>query len=104
MIRVDVLVDGPHVVKVIVSGHANAADKGEDLICAGVSAISVGTLNALDELVQGSVEDFMSEGYVSISVVSNNATQQVILQTMLIQLQSIQAAHPKYIQINKQEV
>lgn len=104
MIRVVVRVDGPNVMDVTVSGHANAADKGEDLICAGVSAITVGTLNALDELVQGSITDSMKEGWIHVSVTSINPTQQAILNTMLIQLKSIQQAHPKYITIKKQEV
>jgi uncharacterized protein YsxB (DUF464 family) len=104
MIRVVVQVDGPNVMEMTVSGHANAADKGEDLICAGVSAITVGTLNALDELVKGSTNDSMKEGYIHISVNTINPTQQTILQSMLIQLKSIQEAHPKYITIKKQEV
>lgn len=104
MIHVVVQFDGPNVVEVTVSGHANAADKGEDLICAGVSAISVGTLNALDELVKGSVTDSMKNGWIHIKVISINPTQQAILHTMLIQLKSIQETHPKYITIKKQEV
>jgi uncharacterized protein YsxB (DUF464 family) len=104
MIHVVVLFDGPNVMEMTISGHANAANKGEDLICAGVSAITVGTLNALDELVHGSIDDSMKEGWIHIIVLSTNPTQQVILHTMLIQLKSIQEAHPKYIQIKKQEV
>lgn len=104
MIHVIIKIDGPSILEVTISGHANAADKGEDLICAGVSAIAVGTLNALDELAKGSITDSMKEGYIHIQVNTITLTQQTILESMLIQLKTIQHAHPKYIKITKQEV
>lgn len=104
MIRVIVNVDGPNVSSVTIKGHANAASKGEDLVCAGVSSIGIGTLNALDLLVSSDTHEELSEGFISIEVVKNNPTIQTILQTMIIQLETMQHAHPKYITIKKQEV
>ncbi len=104
MIRVIVKYDGPSISSVTISGHANAADKGEDLVCAGVSAIAIGTLNALDVLVSEHIEDQMSEGYIHIDVLQYKPTIQTILDTMLIQLETMQHAQSKYITIQKQEV
>ena len=30
-----------------IKGHANYAKRGEDIVCAGVSAVSVGTVNEI---------------------------------------------------------
>ncbi len=104
MIRIIVNVDGLNVSSVTIKGHANAAKKGEDLVCAGVSSIGIGTLNALDLLVSKDTREKLSEGFISIEVVKSNPTIQTILQTMIIQLETMQHAHAKYITIIKQEV
>ncbi len=104
MIRVIVNVDGPNVSSVTIKGHANAATKGEDLVCAGVSSIGIGTLNALDLLVSKDTHEELSEGFISIEVAKSNPTIQTILQTMIIQLETMQHAHAEYIKITKQEV
>ena len=32
------------------TGHANFAEHGQDIVCAGASAVAFGALNAVDEL------------------------------------------------------
>ncbi len=104
MIHITVKYDGPNIVGCTITGHANAAKKGEDLVCAGVSAISVGTLNALVSECEDTIVETMNEGFVDIQVQHIQNNQQMILKTMIIQLETIQAAHPNYIKILKQEV
>lgn len=35
-----------------VSGHANTAPYGQDLVCAAVTAVTVGTINAIEDLLK----------------------------------------------------
>jgi uncharacterized protein YsxB (DUF464 family) len=37
--------------QIIVEGHANAARKGKDIVCAAVSTVTFTAINALEELV-----------------------------------------------------
>jgi uncharacterized protein len=87
-----------------ISGHAEYALKGKDLVCAAVSAIGVGGLNTLDKFAKGTVNDEMSENSIVINVITNDETQQNILKTMLCQLETVEYKYSKYIQITKQEV
>jgi uncharacterized protein YsxB (DUF464 family) len=87
-----------------ISGHAEYATKGKDLVCAAVSAIGVGGLNTLDKLVKETVTDKMSENSIVIDVITPDDTQQNILKTMLCQLETVECKYSKYIQITKQEV
>jgi uncharacterized protein YsxB (DUF464 family) len=87
-----------------ISGHADFNVRGKDLVCAAVSAIGVGGLNALDKIAHGTVNDELSEGNIVISVISVDVTQQNILKTMLCQLETVEYKYSKYIQITKQEV
>ena len=85
-----------------ISGHSGSADKGEDLICAAVSAIVFGTCNALDEL--GSEADIeVSSNLVKITGRDDPLTQ-TILNTMDIQLRTVQEGRETFVSIRKTEV
>jgi uncharacterized protein len=87
-----------------ISGHAEYAIKGKDLVCAAVSAIGVGGLNALDKLTGESIVEKLNENSIVIDIIQVEDTQQNILKTMLYQLETVEHSYSKYIQITKQEV
>lgn len=85
-----------------IKGHANSAEYGKDLVCAGVSAISVGGLNALATLNDKNIELKMSDGYILIRNASHNDKAQIILNTIIIQLQTVKEVQKDYIKIIEQ--
>ncbi|KAF6579552.1 ribosomal-processing cysteine protease Prp [Paenibacillus sp. EKM211P] len=91
-----------------VKGHANFAKSGEDIVCAGVSAVTVGTVNSIVALTDVEVETEMENGFLSAylspeSYHDANAQVQLLLESMVIMLTSIAESYGKYIQIeNKQ--
>ena len=87
---------------IVISGHSGSADKGEDLICAAVSSIGTGTLNALDELVPDTCELELNE-IIEIRVIQDSRDVQLILNTMLIQLKTIAEEYPKNLEIDRKE-
>ncbi|MGL5977838.1 MAG: ribosomal-processing cysteine protease Prp [Erysipelotrichaceae bacterium] len=105
MVKVSVSQKGSLITTLRITGHANAGPHGQDLVCAGVSSIGVGTLNALDLLVTGCCRFTMDAGLIEIIVDDlDNAVVQTILQTTLIQLSTMEQSYKKHIRINKQEV
>ena len=103
MVRVCVVSKNEAIKKITVNGHAGSARKGEDLVCAGVSSIVFGTLNALDKLALKSVNLQVSQQIVIEVLNLLDEKCQLILQTMLIQLATIEEQYSSYIEI-KQEV
>ncbi|TKH34354.1 ribosomal-processing cysteine protease Prp [Paenibacillus polymyxa] len=91
-----------------VKGHANFAKSGEDIVCAGVSAVTVGTVNSIVALTDVEMETEMENGFLSAylspeSYHDANAQIQLLLESMVIMLTSIAESYGKYIQIeNKQ--
>ena len=82
-----------------VKGHSNFAPKGSDIVCAGVSAIVIGGLNAIDSLVNNNGIDYeVSDGYVRMSNLSNVEVQN-ILKIIIIQLKSVEDSYSKHIKI-----
>lgn len=104
MIRVKVKRQSGRWQELETSGHAQQAPRGEDLVCAGVSSILIGALNALNQLVPDACDLLMEEAHVKISVKKDSGQVQLLLDSLLIQLQTMEAAYADYIQITVQEV
>lgn len=89
-----------------VSGHADFAERGKDIVCAGVSAVTVGTVNAVESVVGVELECDMHDGYLRAAVpgsVSSAAGDQVqlLLESMLVMLESIRQSYDSYIRIQQ---
>lgn len=104
MVTVKVTLSNSSITGMEIKGHAGSGEYGKDLVCAGVSSIAVGLLNALDTLCPDTCEMNMSEGYVSIKVNQITEENQVILKVGKIQLETIELTNKKFIRIKKVEV
>ncbi|WP_338983072.1 ribosomal-processing cysteine protease Prp [Spiroplasma endosymbiont of Othius punctulatus] len=83
-----------------VSGHANAGKYGNDLVCAGVTAIMNGALNALDTLVGECVDLKVLDNEIIIKVLKKeNVEVQRLLLFLKIQLKTIEVQYPKNLNI-----
>lgn len=89
-----------------ISGHANSGPYGYDLVCAGVSAVSFGAVNAVIKLCEVDLKIDHGEdgGYLSVEIPSSLSIEQseqvqLILEAMLISLQTIEREYSKFIQI-----
>lgn len=108
MITVSVSYRGSNILHLSITGHAMSAKRGQDLVCASVSSIATGALNALDLMVSKACDLTLVKGedaLIEIKVLENgNHDVQIILQTVLAQLETIENQYSKYIHIAKQEV
>jgi uncharacterized protein len=86
-------------------GHADFAEKGQDIVCAGASAVSFGSINAIMELTSVEPELQQSKGgYLECKIPESLPTDigdkvQLLLQGMVISLQTIERDYGKYIKI-----
>lgn len=108
MIQVSLSTSDSKILSMNVTGHAKSAKRGQDLVCASVSSITTGALNALDRYTPGVCALQLHDGddaWIDIQVrdIQNNDAQ-IILQTVLTQLETIENNYSKYIHITKQEV
>lgn len=87
-----------------ISGHAGFADKGNDIVCAGISSVSIGLLNALDELTDQKCDIVCNDNYISIKVLNDDDVVQTILSVGIIQLKCIQESFPQNLKIKFTEV
>ena len=88
----------------VISGHAYSGEPGHDLVCAAVSAIVFGSLNAFDAYRSNVTSDVLRDGYVHCVFNAQDETLIIMFDMMMTQLSSIQLAHPNYIKITNKEV
>ena len=92
-----------------VSGHAGYAEPGKDIVCAAVSTVTVGTVNAICEVTGIQMIAEMRDGYLSASFPNDTNAEalkdaQLLLKGMLVMIQSIQGAYGnvgKFIQLKE---
>lgn len=81
-----------------ISGHANSGPHGHDLVCAGVSSVAIGALNALKRPSDFKIVN--EEGLLDLtSNIELTDHDKIVLHTMKRQLETIAHAHPTSIQI-----
>ncbi len=102
MIKVNIAYKGKDLQSIEIKGHANSGDYGVDLVCAGVSAITVGALNALEE--SDSYEIEVEEGYLSIDFPKSiSEHDETVMETMIIQLKTIEESYHRNIEIKERK-
>ena len=104
MINVDItLNDEGRVTDIVMDGHADFAEHGSDIVCAGASAVVFGSVNAIIGLTSERPDiDYDDDGgYFHVrSVDTNNEQAQLIMQAMLISLQTIEDEYSDFIKLN----
>jgi uncharacterized protein len=104
MVTVTVKWNEQSIIGLRVTGHANSADIGQDLVCASVSSIATGALNALDMIVHDACELTLVNGpdpLIEIKVKHNRPEVQPILNAVLIQLKTLTQNQSRYIRIQE---
>ncbi len=103
MIQIKIKCSDSQIKEMSVKGHAGYDEAGKDLVCAGVSSIMFGLLNALDEMSENAVEISVHDR-IEIRTDSMDPILQTILKTGMIQLKTVEESYPDFIKIKIQEV
>ena len=83
-----------------VSGHAEYGEYGKDLICASVSSIMFGFMNALDALEED-VKIAQSENRIAIVDHSGSDVVKDYFELVIMQLKTIEASYGDFIRVER---
>jgi uncharacterized protein YsxB (DUF464 family) len=102
MIKVQINKTNNRYSSLIVSGHSNYDEHGKDIVCAGVSAVVTGGLNALAIENKNKISYRVEDGYVNVDVLDiENDRLQLIMDVIVIQLKTIEESYKKYVKISE---
>ncbi|HOP73769.1 MAG TPA: ribosomal-processing cysteine protease Prp [Bacillota bacterium] len=110
MVRITLYRDGSnHYIGFDCSGHADFAEAGSDIVCAGISALTQTTILALDRLVglDMDVQADQKTGRLRCLWTNQPVTvdkSDLLIQTMMIGLKEIQNLFPEHLSLSETEV
>ena len=100
MIKASYQITDERYVSLSVTGHADFGEYGRDLICAAVSSIIFGFMNALDETGED-LEISQKENEITIIDHSGSDRVQEYFALVIVQLKTIEESYGQYITIER---
>ncbi|MFO8070153.1 MAG: ribosomal-processing cysteine protease Prp [Alkalibacterium sp.] len=108
MIDIQFRREGSKIMSVEMSGHAEAGPYGNDIVCAAVSALSIGTVNSLSEIAEIPVDVISandSGGYLKFTLPTDLTqkqmeTGQILMKSLYLSLKSTEEEYNEYLRIN----
>lgn len=87
-------------------GHSDYADAGFDIYCAAISVLAVNTANSLEAILNCSLKEKQSDGYLKIMLEDEpNEKTQILLESMVLGLNGILENNgKKFLKVNFEEV
>ena len=106
MITVTVLKKDGEFNKIESRGHAGFAEKGQDIICAAVSALMVNTVNSIDSFTEDIIHVISEEGYLSLEfIVGPSKDSKLLIDSLMLGLSQIQDSYDRaYLKVLVREV
>lgn len=86
---------------VFISGHANFADYGKDIVCASVSSIVITSVNAIIRLDSDSISYDDSNG-INISILKHTKVTDILIKNMVSLLFDLEKQYKKNIIISEE--
>ncbi|MCM3746705.1 ribosomal-processing cysteine protease Prp [Paenibacillus pasadenensis] len=96
-----------HIVGFSIEGHARYAKAGKDIVCAGVSAVTVGTVNAIEVLTGVELPASMKNGWLQSDIPEQsdpetNLKVQLLLESMKVMLEGIAESYSAHVTLKEQ--
>ena len=86
--------------ELVTSGHADSAPYGEDLVCAAVSGIVLGGINALKGNDYKLKSDEKSGKLQLLNIGEMSSHDKIVIETIVSQLQAIARDNPKFVNLS----
>jgi uncharacterized protein YsxB (DUF464 family) len=104
MTQIQVSAKNGSITKIVIKGHSGFDVHGKDLVCAGISSITFGALNALDEMFPNDCSLSVGSETVTVRVINQSQLLESCLEMLLIQYQTVREQYPQYVKIFRKEV
>lgn len=93
---IEVMVRDDHI---IVLGHAEYAPEGQDIVCAGVTALTQSLVKSIEDLTEDKIEYEISSGKVDIKYGNLSGKAKTLVDSFFIGICMIVDEYPDYVRI-----
>ncbi|OIP42265.1 hypothetical protein AUJ95_01885 [Candidatus Desantisbacteria bacterium CG2_30_40_21] len=93
--------DSQKIVEFLVTGHADYKNKGDDIVCAAISAVAQTAVEGLKRYLPEGIRIKKEKGILHLSITNgaNIHESSIILETMLLGLKRIEENYQEYVRI-----
>lgn len=88
--------------KVVVLGHAEYAQCGQDIVCAAVSALVTTFVASVEELTEDNIKADLTAGSAVIEYENLSKRSRVLLDSFLLGVEMIATEYPHHVRIERQ--
>ena len=85
--------------KIQISGHANYAEEGKDIVCAGVTALTQTLVKSIEDLTEDKIEYDISPGRAAIKYRNLSGKAKTLVDSFFIGICMIADEFPDYVKI-----
>ena len=85
--------------KIQISGHANYAEEGKDIVCAGVTALTQTLVKSIEDLTEDKIEYDVSPGRADIKYRNLSGKAKTLVDSFFIGICMIADEFPDYVKI-----
>ena len=100
MIKVNIIKKNNDIEKIIMTGHAEYADYGKDIVCSAASSIAITTVNAILKINDKAIS-FSNDDDLVINILSNDDITKKLINNMIDLLEELESQYNKNIKIIK---
>ncbi|NBG88944.1 ribosomal-processing cysteine protease Prp [Isachenkonia alkalipeptolytica] len=109
MVKVKIKKNNERIYYFEITGHANAAKYGEDIVCSAISVLGQTCIIGLIEVANIDINYRIETGFLTCEIPSNlSATKarevDIIVNTMYLGMKSVQHSYSEFMEINELEV
>ncbi len=97
MIKVNVEREDKTISKVTISGHANYADFGKDIVCSSVSSIVITTVNGILKIRSNYLTVTEKKDMMMIQILEKDEICYKLIENMISLLEELSESYPKNI-------
>lgn len=101
MIKVDIYRNEQTITGFSISGHANTAPRGQDIVCAGVSSLAQTAVLGVTKYLGREVDFAVASGKLELALQETDSLTSAILETMLLGLTEIERLYPRKVRIKE---
>jgi len=109
VVRVMIFRSNTEVIGYEIKGHSGFAEAGQDIVCAAVSVLTQTGANALEKVAGLQPEIQVEDGYLQVMLPENlqeseREQAKTIFGTILVGLEEVAEAYPRYVKLKYREV
>lgn len=86
-----------------VRGHAEAGPKGQDIVCAAISALTQNLIYSLERLAEDKIKYVIEPGWVDINYWDLSDKGRLLIESFFVGVMEIAADHPDHVKLTRHE-